>query len=62
MLAEIFQAIRMRSENHEGNSASSQVLLISEICINCYQDIEFNFRQSQEFAILSTGPSRFLNS
>lgn len=55
---QVFQAIRLRAENHDGDLAGGQILLIFDALIHGEEDVEFGrFRCFEEVAIFQPGES-----
>jgi hypothetical protein len=55
---QVFQTIRLRAENDDGNLAGGQILLIFDALIHAEEDVEFgSFRCFEEVAIFQPGKS-----
>jgi len=61
VFSEMVQSIRESQENNNCNFAISQILLVAEVCIDRHQHIKSRFRESQQFAVLFSKPTRFLD-
>src|ERR1700675_141966 len=55
------ETVRGRLKDNDGDFAARQVLLVSQVCVHRNQHIKSSFRDTQKFAVLFSGPTRFLH-
>ena len=53
---EILNPVRPRANDQDRNSSCIQILLVRQVFVECQQDIELRIGQSEQIAILLSGP------
>ena len=53
---EILNPVRPRANDQDRNSFCVQILLVGQVLVECQQDIELRIGQSDQIAILLSGP------